>query len=536
MSPEQEFAFARKASGLVRGLSFWDAFGMGIAYITPIYGCWYVVTTGLTFYPRANLLITVALSLVTVGWASPMVWGLLSGTMPRSGGEYIYNSRIIHPAIAMGASFTQVCALFYWNVFNAHNFAVPSAALLGQFFGWTGFTNYVTSKAGGLVFSLICIGVGLLCVVFGMKLFHKLTFFVIAVITGGVVILNLALTFTTKAAFIDHWNAEAAKYNSLSYDAFIKAAGDAAGSAMPTSWNWSDSFGATMAVFTLFVWTFCIAYVSGEVKRPDKTMIKSQLPAVWVPVALFVWMLIAYTYVVDFDFLRAAAYQDFTGAVEGYNLPYSSSYMSLTYVASGGNWFVGVTSSVTFMVNNIWMLTVSILIIQRAFFAWGMDRMGPRWFTNVSARRGAPVQMYILATVISMVLMVAYWYVFPSLLAGLVASGMQLVSVFALTSISAILLPYRKKVANIWSASPFSRWKILGVPVLTISGVVYLCYIVVLLYYAFFSEKTRDVTGKNLGLFVGTWIVGMCWYFAWRYHGKSQGVDVGITYGQLPPE
>ena len=74
---------------------------------------------------------------------------------------------------------------------------------------------------------------------------------------------------------------------------------------------------------------------------------------------------------------------------------------------------------------------------------------------------------------------------------------MQLVSVFGLTAISAIILPYRKKVAHIWDASPFSQWKVLGVPVLTIAGVVYLAYIVALFYFAFLDAHTRDVTGKK---------------------------------------
>ena len=144
----EELAFARKASGLVRGLSFWDVFGMGLAFITPIYSIWYIIEVGLKLYPGANLLITIVISIFTIGWASPLVWGILGGTMPRSGGEYIYNSRIINPAIAMGASFTQLCAVFYWNLFNASMFAAPSLAILGQYMGWKGLANFATGKAG----------------------------------------------------------------------------------------------------------------------------------------------------------------------------------------------------------------------------------------------------------------------------------------------------------------------------------------------------------------------------------------------------
>ena len=116
---------------------------------------------------------------------------------------------------------------------------------------------------------------------------------------------------------------------------------------------------------------------------------------------------------------------------------------------------------------------------------------------RVNARWGSPVGMYAFCAALSAFLCVAYWYLFPSLLSGLVAAGMQMVSVFGLTAIAAIILPYRKKVAHIWDASPFSRWKVLGVPVLTIAGVVYLGYIIALLYFAFFDANTRDITGKK---------------------------------------
>jgi len=510
---------------------------MGLAFITPIYAIWYIIEVGLTLYPRANLLIALLISILTVGWASPMVWGILGGTMPRSGGEYIYNSRIINPALAMGASFTQLCAVFYWNLFNASMFAVPSLAILGQYLGWTGLSNFATSKAGGCILSVVCVAIAFGVLVFGMRFFHRLSFAVVAVMAVGVAILDLALTFASKKRFIGNWDAQAVKYHSLTYHNFITAAGHAAGAPMPTTWTRGATFGVTAGVFMLFVWTYCMAYVGGEVKRPDKTLIRAQLMAVAVPAVLCLWALLALNHIVDFNFLRAAAYQDFSAAIKGYTLPYSTSYMSLAYIASGANPLVAVVASVTFLVTMLWLTVVSLLVAQRGLFAWGMDRMGPKWFTSISPRFGSPVGMYAFCAGLSAFLCVAYWYLFPSVLSGLVASGMQLVSVFGLTAIAAIILPYRKKVSHIWDASPYKRWTVFGLPLLTIAGVVYLAYIIALLYFAFFDANTRDITGKKTILFVVAWAAGMLWYYAWKYRSKSQGVDVAhLTYRELPPE
>jgi amino acid permease len=113
---------------------------------------------------------------------------------------------------------------------------------------------------------------------------------------------------------------------------------------------------------------------------------------------------------------------------------------------------------------------------------------------------------------------------------------MQLVSVFAVTGISAIIFPFRKRVRTIWESSPYRRFNILGIPLLTIAGVIYFCYILVLLYFAFIDPSTRDLTGKNMISFVVAWIVGILWFLWWRRQNTKAGVDIGITYGQLPPD
>ena len=375
-----------------------------------------------------------------------------------------------------------------------------------------------------------------------MKLFRKLSKWVVGIMLGGVAILDIALTFSSRASFISHWNAQAAKYHSLPYDKFVSAA-HAAGAATPTHWTWGDTFGATAGIFMNFIWAFGISYVGGEVKRPDKTVIRAQIATVSLPAILCLWALFAINHIIPFSFLRAAAWQDYqtyiAGAVgvKAYTVPFQTSYMSLAYLASGGNAFIAVVAGITFMITAMWLVVVNVLMCQRAMFAWGMDRMGPKWFTSVSGRYAAPVGMYAFVAALSAILVAGYWYLFPNVLSGLFASGIQLVSVFGVTAISAIIFAYRKKVAHIWDASPYKRWKLFGVPVLTIAGSVYLGYVIALLYFAFVDPKTRGITSKADWMMLGAWVAGVSWYFAWKYVSKRKGVDVvHTTYGQLPPE
>ena len=133
---EGEIAFARKASGLVRGLSMWDAFGVGFMNqgLTP--SIWVMVSLGLGVYLGGNLIIATIISLVLAGIGFPLVWGILGGSMPRSGGEYIYNSRIIHPLVGIGESFGNAFIWLMWIYVLAPWMADPGAIMLSEFMGW----------------------------------------------------------------------------------------------------------------------------------------------------------------------------------------------------------------------------------------------------------------------------------------------------------------------------------------------------------------------------------------------------------------
>ena len=110
----EELAFARKASGLVRGLSMWDAFGVGFMNqgLTP--SIWVMTSLGVGVYLGGNLIWATIISMVLAGIGFPIVWGVLGGSMPRSGGEYIYNSRIIHPIVGIGESFGNAFVWILW--------------------------------------------------------------------------------------------------------------------------------------------------------------------------------------------------------------------------------------------------------------------------------------------------------------------------------------------------------------------------------------------------------------------------------------
>jgi len=533
----EELAFARRASGLVRGLSMWDAFGVGFMNqgLTP--SIVVLTSLGVGVYTGGNMVIAVVISLILAGIGMPIVWGVLGGSMPRSGGEYIYNSRIIHPVIGIAESFGNAFVWIMWIYVLAPWVADPGLAMVAQFTGWTALANYVATTWGAFVVATIANVVAFCFVVFGIRLFARAQKVVMAVGIGGCVVLCAVLSLY-GSGFADSWNQVAAQYGSLDYNAFLAAVEETAGAAMPTTWNWFDSFGVMVAASWAFAYAYCMAFIAGEVKRPDKTIILANLFAVLVPGVFCLWTAIA-LYQIDFNFLSAAFYADNldNGAwdVAGYDLPWSSNYIGLAYIMQP-NEVLGVIYAVSYIAFGLWWVALSYLAFPRIIFAWGMDRMGPKWFTSINPRFASPVKNHILCLILGEIGIAIYVFWTDSPLQGLAVTGLEVVTVFGVTAIAALLFPYVKRARGVWDSSPYKTWKIAGIPVVTIGALVDLVYLAILFVFFFIMPDLRDFTTTGVIFFACVWLAGIAWYFFWRRRSRRVGVDVSITYGELPPE
>jgi APA family basic amino acid/polyamine antiporter len=185
----------------------------------------------------------------------------------------------------------------------------------------------------------------------------------------------------------------------------------------------------------------------------------------------------------------------------------------------------------------LWWLALSYLAFPRILFAWGMDRMGPKWFTDINPRFASPVKNHVLCLALGQILIIFYYTVLNSYSSNITLTGMQVTSVFIPTAIAALLFPYMKRAKGVWDSSPYKTWQFLGLPVIVWGAVIDLVYLGILLYYFIAKNAaTATFTWPSVALFVGVWMLGIGWYFLWKQRSKSVGVDVSLTYGELPPE
>ena len=531
----EELAFARKASGLTRGLSIFDAFGMGIGNTLPLYGIWFMFMS-FALFPKMNLLLAIAITAVTLGLSSPIVWGVLGASMPRSGGDYLYNTRVINPVIGMAASMGMVIGELYWSIYMATWISVPSLQFIGQVMGWKGLVDFAESTWGTFVCSVALFVCAFCLISFGWGVYKTILRPIIVIGLALTGICFLPMLFRSSDSFVAIWNSTAAQYQSLNYQDFLGAVQTASGQPLTGSWNWADTIGGFTATFMLVIYNYVGAYVGGEIKKPGKAMFLAHGWGNAITVGLALIFFAGVSQIMDRKFMVAAAYNQFSGPVSGYNLPWDTSALSIAFMGSGLNRVVGVLLGFTWLISTIAIFAIILTFMQRVLFAWGMDRMAPRFLTEMSARWGTPIKGFAFVSVVICGFSLVYQLWLTNALTGLMAAGMMTASVFLVTGISSIVLPYRKRVHGIWQASPYSQWKIGSVPVVTIAGVVYTVYVLVLLYYAFLSPNTRDITGKNMFVFGAIWVFGVVWYLFWRYRSKKMQINIDAAFGELPPE
>jgi len=543
----EQMAFARKASGLVRGLSFVDAFGVGFMNqgLTP--SMWVMISLGLGVYTGGNLILATLLSAVLCGIGFSLVWGILGGSMPRSGGEYIYNSRIIHPLVGIAESFGNAFVWIMWIYILAPWTVDPGLTMMFQFLGKPEIADALTSTVETplgpfylwfFVIATLVNFIAFLFVVFGIKIFARVQKVIMVLGIAGCLVILLVFTATSRDAFIQAWNNLALQYNSLDYNAFLASARSAiegAGDVLPITWNWYDTLGVMVAGSWLFAYSYCITFIAGEVKRPDKTIILANLSAILIPAFFMLWLAAVLYRSVGFEFLSATAWVDNSGeALAGYTFPWAPNFVGLAAVINH-NPFVVFMMAMSFIVFNLWWVALSYLAFPRILFAWGMDRMGPKWFADIDYRWASPVKNHILCFVLGEIGILLYT-IFQNQMSGLSVTGLEIVSVFGVTAVAAAIFPFSKKAKNIWDSSPYKKWNILGIPVVTIGGAVNLIYLAILFYFFIVMPDLEGLALGSLLFYVFIWACGVAWYFYWKKRNQDVGVDVNMTFGELPPD
>ena len=481
--------FVRKASGLVRSWSMFDAFIYATFSIN-------LITLGLyifsfTYYFEGNLLTAVIVGAVLTIF-EVIVYASLISAMPRAGGDYVWQSRILGRGIGFVLSVTGWWfILWLWVPLYAQMLVYQVITPLLAIAGARDTALWFTSSSNGLL-----IGALLLCalvfiyIAVGMKWYarvQKICFW------GGMIGLAavfLLLLFGSNQAFVSNLNAIApqmfgADASQDLYQATLAAGEEAGTVASPLS---NLAFGASLALIPMIVffnlWPNWGSTLYGEVRGASdyKRNFWGMTAAVIVTAVLAVIFFLLIGKTLGWDFYNKA-----NGAFWNYTWGYTETAPPLPF------WPYPALFA-AFMINSPLIQFLVILLMSMWWFGWSgtvflsstrvifaaaFDRMLPEWVSAVEPRTRTPIAALMLMVIPSIIVSFLYSNNILNFQSLVLDATLVIAVTFLGTTVAAIVMPWRTK--DVFEGSPVSKYTMpswLGglVTVVFAGGVVYLIY------------------------------------------------------------
>jgi basic amino acid/polyamine antiporter, APA family len=525
--------FVRQSSGLIREFRPADVF----VFNTLGYATGLVLAVVPTFiaalWPEQNVLLVVAIGTVLT-LSNAAMYGYLAGIMPRSGGDYVYLSRVVHPAIGFtanwGFTWSQFLGLGLYSAF-AVNFGIAIAfATLGNAIGNDTLVNWSVDVSGDWAVFLIGTGI-LMLVLLTLSLNTRVirNIFMIGFIPallGTFVTLGVLFT-TSKEEFVANFDAfMAERADGQTYQGLIDQA-SSAGFTVGDATFWGALLALPLGYWIYIGFTYS-AYIGGEVKQASKTQPRMIIATLLFAFAVYMLAFWRYYDVVGQDFTNSVVYLG-----DDAGIPVAPVLNFFVGIMTGST-VLNVIMGVSFILWNVLLLFVIAMICTRNLFAWSFDGVAPRQLATVGERTHAPWVAAIIITAIAVVLLALY--VFTSFFT-IVVNYIVIFSVaFWMASFAAILLPYRRR--DLFQQAPEAvRRKILGVPVITLLGLGNLVLFTLILIASFDTPAFSGPTGNRaIAFVVGIYVSGFVLYFISRGIRRHRGVDLDLLYKEIPPE
>ncbi len=537
-APASASIFVRQATGLVRELSWFDTFIMVFAILNVPLGLSEVAAfaTGASAYPAANMPLAFILSapaMLTLG----MVYALFTAAMPRSGGDYVWASRILHPSIGFGVNFFVSFILLSSAGLNSLLMATWFLPPVFHILGLNGLAAFSADTTGfgavtiGTLVTLLLLGVFLL----GLRRVRQIMFGLFAFISAGTIIWLILLFVLPHSDFVANFNAD---QGSGAYQAVLAAATKAGYQILPSA-VFLNTFSAVIYAFQSYNGFQNSGYFSGEIKRASSSVFRAMLSALIFGAIGFSLGMIAIYHYYGQDFVGAIATNGlaFPNAAA---LPFPAVMPSLGLFVTT-NPIVHMIIALTFLAAIFWIQPPAVLIGTRNLFAWSFDRVLPSRLADVNDRLHSPVvATIIVAIVIELFTLITIKTSFFGNLLGLAAFS-ALVGV--IMSFAAIIFPFRRP--DIFEKSPpIVRARLGGIPAICIWGALSLIVNGVLCYIAFSSPVfggssnvldptfLKGVFFSALGL-----IIPIVFYFISRAVSRNvRKLDISQAFNEIPPE
>jgi len=478
--------FVRKASGLVRAWSVFDAFIYATFSIN-------LITLGLyifsyCYYFEGNLATAVIIGAIFTIF-EVIVYASLISAMPRAGGDYVWQSRILGRATGFILAVTGWWFILWlwvplYGQMLVYEFFTPILAILGAKDAALWFTG---TSSGLLVGMLLVCALVFVYIAVGMKWYARVQKFCFWGGMVGLVLVFGLLLFGNNQTFITNLNSIVPRmFGTESMDIYqaTLTAGEEAGTVTGPLSN--IAFGASMALIPMLVffnlWPNWGSTLYGEVRGASdyKRNFWGMALAIIVTavLALIFFGLIAKT--LGWDFYNKA-----NGAFWNFTWGYTDQAPPLPFWPYPALFAAFMTTSpllqfLVILLMSLWWFGWSgtvFLSSTRVIFAAAFDRMLPEWASKVEPRTRTPINALLLMVIPSVIISILYAFNIFNFRSLALDATLVIAVTFLGTTVAGIILPWRQK--DVFEGSPIAKFKVsswLGwlVTILYAVGAIYL--------------------------------------------------------------
>lgn len=508
--------FVRRSMGLVKQISSADAVIGNILLVNFVAAVATLVVVPFTF-PGANLPLAVLLAMLPA-LALGTVYVLFAVAMPRSGGEYVYVSRILSPGIGFAANFSFIGWNILFGGLLVNQFATVYLSGFFDSLGWSAGVAAMSHTWVVLLVGVVLIAVTTVPVIIGTRFAMRLMkgFFY-----AGAVLLLVTLAVLT---FAGHDTFVAAVDEQASYTGILDAARQAGFQSRPDAFTPTVQAVALISLATMFV--MCSTYTTGEVQDVRRSVPVAVFGSALVGGAVILVMAVIAGNVWSTDFLAASNYLAEVDP-DSYPLAQAPSFAYLAGLTHPG-WLFATAVNVSFLCLIVGNLIFATATMSRCFAAWSFDRIMPRGLAAVSARRRTPVNALLAFGVCSVLALV--YYTFDGDVTFLAGATLGFIATFLTVSLAAVVFPYRRPQMYRGSAADI---KVLGMPLIVIAGVASSLMLGAMVY----AFLTNDAFGANgltgLLFFAGFWVLGLVVFAVAKQIQRRRGLPVELMFKEL---
>jgi APA family basic amino acid/polyamine antiporter len=538
----------RKASGLIRTYSGLDImiFNMlfASAFVVPIFMYQFI---GFSF-PTVDQAFALAIGIIP-----GIVFGLLyifwTAAFPRSGGDYVINSRVLGPTVGFIVSFVTLMAGLtfsagWWsNLFTTF----VTANLLGLLGGVTGQSGYTSlaftwatptyAFATGAVIIILC---ALMVSMIRPDRLNKI-FLILALFGMFSMVLTAVLLFmTNQSSFAQAFNlfAQRSGVNDTNYYQTIV---NSAPATPPVSFSitqtgfWAG--GVVMAAWSIMWFVWGSSYVGGEIRQVKRSQALGVMGSVIATTVLSLLIVIPYYNSQGAAFSQNSIAAYFTGTWQLYPIQ-PMQYTSVMIMATTQPvWWTALAILINLGMY-AWIITTVALLMtgaSRTILAWSFDRLVPKRFGDVNPRYHQPHWAMLVIALLTMGFCGVYSYQ-ATVFTALWSAFMIFTPIWFSVALSATLLPFLKK--SWYETAGIAKYRLGPIPLISIFGMITM---IVAGYgsYSFVTDPGWSWAGAGVtavSLYLTVIIAGAILYVIARAFRARQKIAITDAYKELPIE